>query len=103
MSQLDLFPAKKARDRALKQVSENAGTWINEALALIPRLHGEKTGEDIRNALMILGLHAPHHHNTWGALTSIAIKQGLLIPTGRFTHMTGPKSHARMTQIYRVA
>lgn len=109
--QLDMFPAKKARDHALKQVSENAGTWMDEALAIVSSMRGswlnegtDFTGEGLRWYLTrARHLPEPHHPNAWGALIRTAIQRGLLIPTGRFTHMTGPKSHARMTQIYRVA
>jgi len=115
MNQLALFPeprfrekdrvstraAIKARDEALAQVSDNAGDWIESALARIPRLSGEMTGEDIRFALVAL-VGQPHHANAWGALIKTAKGRGLIENTGRYVPMRAANSHARITPVYRI-
>jgi len=101
MMQLSIFAAIKARDEALAQVSDNAGDWIESALARIPTLSGELTGEDIRFALVkIVG--EPHHSNAWGALIRTAKGRGLIENTGHYVPMRAANSHARITPVYRV-
>jgi len=105
-SAVDLFDAREARDRAVEQVSHNAGRWVDRALEMVSRVippRAEVTSEEIRFALTDNGLEAPHHYNAWGALTVAAVKRGLLVDTGRLGQMRGPKSHARRTPIWRRA
>jgi len=101
MMQLSIFDALKARDEALAQVSANADTWIESALAYIPTLSGEMTGEDIRFALVAL-VGEPHHSNAWGALIRTAKGRGLIENTGQYVPMRAANSHARITPVYRV-
>jgi hypothetical protein len=100
--QLSIFDAIKARDEALAQVSANADTWIESALARIPTLTGELTGEDIRFALIAL-VGEPHHSNAWGALIKTAKGRGLIQNTGQYVPMRAANSHARMTSVYKIA
>ena len=60
------------------------------------------TGEDLRLRLETR-IGKPHHHNAMGALVKQALKLGLIERTGGFRAMTEPKSHARMTAVYRAA
>ena len=101
MTQLSIFDAIASRDEALAQVSDNAGDWIESALARIPGLSGEMTGEDIRFALVkIIG--EPHHSNAWGALIRTAKGRGLIQNTGRYVPMRAANSHGRITSVYRI-
>ena len=94
------------KEQALEQVSENAGTWMenfNHALhkAVLENAGLVMTGEQIRMALEpVIG--PPHHHNAWGAAIATAIRQGTLLPTGQYIAMQGPRSHARRTPVYRL-
>jgi hypothetical protein len=100
---MDLFTAAGLRDQGLAQVEINAGRWFGVAMQAIlddlpPDWTG--TGEDLRLRLSpIVG--QPHHHNTWGSLVMRALKNGLLVKTGKFTHMATKRSHKRMTQVLR--
>jgi hypothetical protein len=100
---VDLFDAAEARaqrDAALERVADNAGDFMGAALATVARLPaGEWTGEQIRTAVLNRGI-VPHHHNAWGALICAAVKQGLVVPTGRYVAMRARKSHARKTPVY---
>ncbi len=101
MTQLSIFDALATRDKVLDRVSDNAGDWIESALARIPGLSGELTGEDIRFALVkIIG--EPHHANAWGALIKTAKGRGLIQNTGQYVPMRAANSHARITPVYRV-
>lgn len=103
-SLLDWRPAERARDAALKEVAETSGTWMDSALAmLVDVLHGEFTGEDIKNRLLLKGLPEPHHNNAWGALTMTAVRRKYIVRTGKWTPMRAKKSHARMTPVYTKA
>lgn len=101
--QQDMFGAKLARDDALKRVEGNAGDWMEKALAAVTLLDSGRlmTGEDIRVAI-VKDVGEPHHHNAWGAMIKNAIKQRLIVPTGKWRHMKLPQSHARNSPIYRI-
>jgi hypothetical protein len=101
--QPDLFEARKARDEGIMRVRKHSGPWFDDALAAVGMLRGfVGTAEDMRLQIVPKVGH-PHHHNTWGALTRAAVKQCLLLDTGRFGQMRTKKSHARKTPIYRSA
>jgi hypothetical protein len=102
----DLFgdDAKQARDEALAKVRNNGGEWREIALCglyLIPGFEG--TAEDIRLRLQIKRIPPPHHHNAWGEMIKAALSLKLIVPTGERRHMRTRKSHARLTDVYRVA
>lgn len=99
---MDLFEAAVERDRAIAQVSSNAGRWIDIAMAELPAaLVGEFTGEDVKHRLLNAGVPAPHHHNAWGALMMRAAKAGLIEKTGVWVNTVGRAAHARMAPLYR--
>lgn len=101
-SQFDLF-AKLARDAALSQVTDNAGTWMDSALAqlnLLRREMSEFTGEQIRIEIAD-AIGPPHHHNAWGALIMVAVNRKIIYATGAYEAMKTTKSHARRTPVYR--
>lgn len=99
----NLRAAKAARDEALTRVSKNSGTWFKDAVAAVGELrgYGEISGEDIRFMLTERGLPEPHHRNVWGSVIRVALKRGFLIPLDRRKPMSGDKSHARKTDVYR--
>jgi hypothetical protein len=102
---LDLFgdEAVVRRNRALRQVSEHAGSEFTDAVtSVVATLRGEWTGEQIRIHCEAVGV-IPHHHNAWGAVVNALLRNKVLIDTGRVTRMRGPKSNARKTTIYRIA
>jgi len=103
--QADLFllePAKEQKNLAIKQVADNAGDWMHQALSAMRFLSKRRqwTGEDIR-LILEMTVGRPHHHNAWGALVNRAIQEKLIIPTGRYVPMKTGKSHARKTPVYR--
>lgn len=99
-----MFGAKLARDDALKRVNDNAGDWMDKALAAVVLLKSGElmTGEDIRVAI-VDDVGEPHHHNAWGAMIKNAMKQRLVVPTGKWRPMKLKQSHARVSPIYRIA
>jgi hypothetical protein len=109
-NQLDMFggpplSAKGLRDEALHRVSSNNEEWMALALRQIKSLRSQMssfTGEELRLRLETR-IGKPHHHNAMGALVKQALKLGLIERTGQFRAMMEPKSHARMTAVYRAA
>jgi hypothetical protein len=96
----DLLEARKQRDAAFQRVPENAGSFMERALAAITLLPpGDYTGEDLRVALTVKGI-VPHHHNAWGAMCAHLVKRGVLVPTARYVTMQTPRSHACKRQVY---
>ena len=100
----DLFDAaQERRDAALSKVKDNSGDWFGVAFLQLVQERGkvkEFTGEDIRNWL-VPHVGRGHSPNVWGALTRHAIALKLIAPTGQWTKMKAPKSHARQTPVYR--
>lgn len=101
---LDYAASVAARDEALDRVALHAGSeFMKAGLFAIANIRNEDvTGEAIRVILVGKGIK-PHHPNAWGILVRQAVKLGLLIETGLYTKMTDVRSHARKTQIYRIA
>jgi hypothetical protein len=98
----DGVAAKDARDARTEQVRDNDLTWHQSALSLIEQcipVGWKGTGEQLRIALLALGLPAPHHHNAWGSLVLNAQRRRLINKTGDMAHMETVRSHARMTPI----
>ena len=76
--------------------------WQAEAAAVIGKMQGEFTGEDIRLECRDKGVTA-HHPNAWGMFILQARKEGLIEPTGQWRPMRDPRSNSRQTQVYRRA
>ena len=97
------FDGKARRDEGMERVLDNAGEdWRVGAERMVRAMRGkEMTGEDIRIMCSGSGI-IPHHSNAWGGLVSGLVTRGVLKPTGRYTSMRDPKSHARETKVYLV-
>ncbi len=95
------FTAPQLRDHALTSVLAHAGTtWQESAKAIVRTMQGEFTGECIRLCCEAQGI-VPPHHNAWGAIVREALREKLIVPTGEWRPMSGAKSHARITRVYR--
>ena len=95
MNQAELF-----RDEALERVEINSGTWFERAMVALRTVEGNLIGEEIRLRIEpIVG--SPHHHNTYGALISQAVKKRYITPTGVHRKMKTARSHARKSPEYR--
>jgi len=96
-----LAKALEKKDRALEATLVANKLWVKRAIAEVAVLDSrlQWTGEAVR---LIVGgrVGHPNHHNAWGALVSLAVKRGLLVPTGELVPMRTPKSHARRTPVY---
>lgn len=96
-------PERSARDAALERVAENSGTWFELARAAAPRAVGRIPppfrGEDLRDALTVT-LGPPHNPHVWGCLVRALVRDGVLVPTGRWIQMRSKGSHARRTPQY---
>jgi len=95
--------ALEAKRVNLGRVLEHAGdNWQFLARLVVRTMHGQTvTGEDIRLRCAELNIN-PHHANAWGAFVSLMVKEGKLIPTGKYVPMKAVKSHARKTALYKV-
>ena len=106
MNQPSLFGSNQrtARDQSLKQVAANAGiTWKDHATDVVLLFRGQlMTGEDIRLECHKRNI-APHHPNAWGGFVMGLVRSKVLLPTDRYVAMRAKGSHARKTQVYKVA
>ena len=100
--QYDLLKSVKARDAALDQVAENAKDFSTLAYNVVMRIPRGwvGTGEDIREIVEREGI-TPHHHNAWGAFTSLLCRYKIIEKTGLYTQMKRIGSHARVNAVYK--
>lgn len=103
MPLLDYAAAQIDKQVALEQVMQHATPWPDLAMMELRRLPLGMIGtaEYFRFALLERGVASPHHHNAWGGLIAHAVRAGVLVPTGEWRAMGGPKSHARKSPVYR--
>lgn len=84
-----------ARDRALKQVAENAGKcFLAQALEFVPqylREHGEKSGEELTDAAKKAGIVPQNSDKAFGVVYKTLARDGI-IERARFALRT--KGHA---------
>lgn len=92
----DFSDSRALRDHGLKTVTSNAGPWIDQAYRALCTLPTGWTGlfEEARAHVLSRGVEEPHHPNAWGALSSKAIKRGVLTYTGRWLQSKSAASHA---------
>jgi hypothetical protein len=95
--------ATQMRDEALDRVYSRApDDWKAGSAKVVRSMKGQKvTGEDIRLACEARDLR-PHHHNAWGAFISWLKRQRVIVGTGTYVNMKGPRSNARKTEVYQV-
>lgn len=95
--------AEQRRDEILRNMIERHGPWNRRALSYIRVLTpGEEfTGEQIKLSVLEMGLEPPEHHNAWGSVIKMALKRGMLEPTGEYRNTETVRSHARRTPVYR--
>jgi hypothetical protein len=96
--------ARKERDAGIARTTSKNSEWMSLALDLLRKAKGYfpngATGEMMRLHLTQHGLAQPTSQNAWGALTSHAVKAGILKDSGRVMQMTTKKSHARRTPVW---
>lgn len=105
---LNLEAATAARDAGIELVADNAGeAWMREALKGLRYYCGIQDKpflfEDFRWWWGVSGGTAPHHHNAWGALCRVAIKDGLIQRTGVYRTTRSTRTHAHPCMTYRRA
>lgn len=104
-SLFDLPLGRIEKQRGIARTTQTNAGWMDWAIDQVLLMKNETqltvTGEQIRlwcetreNALHPVSPHA------WGALTSHAVRLGILRDTGRVSHMKAVKSHARRTPIW---
>jgi hypothetical protein len=95
------------RDEGIAQVKASNKAWFDDAIMyaawwLKLRQGIDITGEDITRAVkQRFAALPPPPPQVWGALTRTLIKRKLLTPTGKRVPMKYPRSHARVTDVYR--
>lgn len=106
--------AAARRDAVLNAIKAREQTWFTRAFVLAAerlkhRKGKEMTGEDIRlliddGAQELPGdaYRNPGPH-VWGALVRELMRDGFIVPTRNWIPMRTPRSHARLTRVYRVA
>jgi len=106
MNLLSPLEAREQKQAALDQVEENNDEWMDRALTQLrrglPNFPNEFLAETIREKLLpAVGMPISHH--AWGALTSRAIKLGMIVPTGDFRATRSARTHGHRTAVYRTA
>jgi len=96
--------ARKRRDEGMGLAAEHSKEWLVGVMGWIEweLPHGwVGISEDFRLEIEGSELGKPHDPHVWGSVTKLAVERGLLVPTGRWRHMRGPLSNARITREYR--
>lgn len=96
------------RDAAMLTVLVNAGqAWREQAYHMALRAFAEfpegAIFETVRLWCEEHGLPRPHHHNAWGAVANILIREGRVEETGRLEKSRSAKAHARRQPIWRLS
>ena len=95
-------------ERGMERVALSSGEWFTAAQKVVLRVcqlrpDYELTGEKLGNfCVNVIG--EPEKPQVFGALTSWALKQNLIVlldPPKR-VRMEKPRSHARKTDVYRI-
>jgi hypothetical protein len=105
--EMSLVIGRAERDKGIAKTTTVNSHWMDWALTQLPLMKLDDyivvTGEQIRMWLETRpGSIHPTSPHAWGALTSHAIKRGILRDTGRVCHMKAIKSHARRTPIWEL-
>lgn len=97
---MDLTQAQEQRDEAIDQVATSAGeSWIDAAYEALRQYAERGTRfmvEDVR--LAYPKLPKPHDNRAWGAVTSRAVRNGLIERVGYAPSRTG---HCRPMPVWR--
>lgn len=98
-----LAESQASRDAGQTRVLGRSGEFQAQAVEVIRReLAGQEVlAEQFRRTCVEHGV-TPHHHNAWGALTAVLVRQGVIEDTGRVERSTDPRSHARRQPVWRV-
>lgn len=98
-----LAESEAARDAGQTRVLSRSGEFHARAVEVIRReLAGQEVlAEEFRRVCVEHGV-TPHHHNAWGALTAVLVRQGVIEETGRIEKSRDPRSHARRQPVWKV-
>lgn len=106
-----MMNGKQLKDAGQKKVIENNLDFRDIALTVLRRylrmLSVNKvdvfTFENFRQHYFREGGKPPSHHNAWGALASMAVKERLIEWTGEYTPATSAKTHGHPVKLWRRA
>jgi hypothetical protein len=88
-----------------KTLANEQDAWREHAIGLLAnyaRLAKRPFSMDeFRLAWDELGYAEPHHPNVWGAVTNVAAKRKLIVPTGEWVRSERPSAHNRHTRLWR--
>jgi len=93
----------EGRDNGIALVTGNNLSFVSEVLIFILfNIPYDWLGpfEEIRRLATNSGIEPPEHPNAWGAVSSRAIKLGLIVNANKQVGMKSIKSHARKTPVY---
>ena len=95
------FEGDARKDAGTAQVLANTHDSYAQAFERAARvcMAEEFTSED----LTIIAGQPPNHPNAVGALMRKLAKQGLIVPTGKWTKAKRPNQHSAMLQVWRRA
>lgn len=101
----DLLKGKALKRAAIERVLDNSGDWCIEAQKIVLHLCETRAGEEMLgeeiSAEIIAGAGRPPHHNALGGIGNWYVTAGLVIRVG-WKPMRLPRSHARLTPVYRL-
>lgn len=99
-------PGATLRNEGIARVTENSGSWMDEAraaaLSFLPGVSGKLITADVIRDAVLRRAGPPHHFNAWGALVNGLVKRGHLLPTGRVAASPRASNHAHRNPIYEV-
>ncbi len=90
---------EQAKTAGIELIAEHNEDWLECAIATVARL--AKNGSTFSvDELRLLVDNPPNHANAWGAVFSIAARQGLIERVG-YQKSTTPSAHARVVAVWR--
>lgn len=99
--QLDMFAARKARDEAIRRVSDHAGTeWLDAAKAALVSV-AKSRAEFIADQIWETGLAKPSEARALGAVVRWALAEGVISDSGRYSKSAQPGLHCSPRKVWR--
>ena len=98
--QLDLFAARKARDEAIRRVSDHAGTqWLEAAKSALVSV-AKSRPEFIADQIWEAGLSKPSEARALGAVVRWALTEGIISDSGRYSKSAQPGLHCSPRKVW---
>jgi len=101
---LNLEEGRRRKRAGQRLVASHNSLWMSQALddlRVFAAERGEFTVEMFRATGKLLHRPQPTSANCWGAFASVAIRAGIIEPTGKYIKASSVKTRAHPIAVYR--